>query len=92
MVTSMVAYVRKGVFSHHTGVGEVTDGKCVEVGTEEVFGLIAEQVRDRITKEVGLHRYAAPAEPVSFEFLADDIIAVLLGDIKVVLEVLDNPS
>src|SRR4030042_622302 len=80
------------MLGHHPRIREVTDGKGIEVFTKEVFWLIAEQIWNRITKQIGLHRYAPPAKPIPLKLIAGDVIAVLFGYIQIVLEILDNPG
>ncbi len=92
VVATLVADVGKRVLGHHPRIRPITYRKGVEIGAQKMLRLISQQIWNRIAQQVRLHGYAAPAEPIAVEFFAGDIIAILLGDVEIVLEVLDDPG
>src|SRR5512144_127687 len=92
MIATPIANVRQRVLGHHARIGEVADRKRVEISTKKMLWFVTQEIRNRIIQQIGLLRDAAVAEPGPIKPLPAQVISVLLGKIKVVLVVLNDPG
>ncbi len=90
MVAAPVAHVGQGVLGVHADVREIADGLAVEERAQSVLDIVAVEVRFHVQQQAGLHGHAAAAEPVLVEIVQG--VAVLVGEIEVVLVILDDPG
>lgn len=77
------------MFGVHSDVGEVARGLGIEEPAQGVFDVVAVKPGFDLEEEARLHAHAAEGEPLAFEI--GHGVAVLVGEVEVVLVVIEDP-